>query len=78
MGIDHSNPYIHSTTVLCDNIHSGRVLQRSVDRFPNSFNTLFVVLLMVYIILRKGHARGLLKMNPALLLIMIFLGSLEW
>ena len=20
MGIDHSNPYIHSTTVLCDNV----------------------------------------------------------
>ena len=23
MGIDHSNPYIHSTTVLCDNLEMG-------------------------------------------------------
>ena len=27
MGIDHSNPYIHSTTVLCDNMNLPEIFQ---------------------------------------------------
>ena len=36
MGIDHSNPYIHSTTVLCDINLTARRLLLSVIR-PSSY-----------------------------------------
>ena len=40
MGIDHSNPYIHSTTVLCDSPHTSRKRQTPRDvRVPDGSNS---------------------------------------
>ena len=34
MGIDHSNPYIHSTTVLCDRENIEKVSKKVSKKYP--------------------------------------------
>ena len=41
MGIDHSNPYIHSTTVLCD--------KKKMKNMGKNVNSTFLILRISYI-----------------------------
>ena len=54
MGIDHSNPYIHSTTVLCD--------KRTKAIFKPEITNIYYVL-MYNIVYHKGRSVSTLQLQ---------------
>ena len=62
MGIDHSNPYIHSTTVLCDintsansNCTSPCLLVAVIKSFETSLHLTFIFSIIPYSVLKSSE-----------------------